>query len=87
MNISAQKMSLEMGQNKGYIAQIERKHNLPFMEGFIYICDYLKISPKEFFDDDIELPAIYSELCNNIKELDEDQLININNLVKGLLKK
>lgn len=84
---SARSMSRAIGQSNGYIAQIERKHNLPSMTVFFYICDYLKISPREFFDGEVELPAIFCELNNNLKELDEEQLINVNNIVKGLLKK
>lgn len=85
--VSAREMSLSIGQSKGYVAQIERKHNLPSMTVFFFICDYLNITPKEFFDVEVEFPAIYLELMNNLKTLDEDYLININNIVKGLLKK
>ncbi len=85
--VSAREMSLSMGQSKGYIAQIERKHNLPSMTVFFYICDYLNITPREFFDSEVEFPIVYLELINNLKDLGEEQLINVNNIVKGLLKK
>jgi len=85
-DVSAREMSLAIGQSEGYIAQIERKHNLPSMTVFFYICEYLHIKPNEFFDEDVEFPATYSELLNNLKDLDDEQMKNINSIVKGLKK-
>ena len=85
--VSARSMSLDMGLSKNYIAQVENKRNLPSMLIFSYICEYFKITPKDFFDDGIEFPAIYNELLNNLKGLNEEQIININNIVKNILRK
>ena len=43
-------MSLSLGQNVNYINYIENGRNFPSMQGFFLICDYLKISPAEFFE-------------------------------------
>lgn len=51
---SARDMSLSLGQNAGYINNIESGNNLPSMTVFFYICEYLEITPKEFFDYDNE---------------------------------
>ena len=48
--VSARDMSLSLGQNAGYINNIENGHNLPSMTVFFYICEYLGITPKEFTD-------------------------------------
>lgn len=48
--VSARDMSLSIGQNPGYINNIETGKTLPSMSNFFYICDYLNITPKEFFD-------------------------------------
>ena len=48
--VSAREMSLSMGQSPGYINNIENGVNLPSMTAFFDICDYLRITPKEFFD-------------------------------------
>lgn len=85
-DVSAQEMSHAIGQSKGYIAQIERKHNLPSMAGFFKICEYLNITPKDFFDEVIEYPAMFLELLDNLKGLNEEQLTSINNIAKGLKK-
>ena len=48
-NISAREMSVSLGQNINYINQIENKKNFPTMQSFFYICQYLNITPEEFF--------------------------------------
>ena len=49
-NISARELSLALGQSTGYINTIENGKSLPSMSMFLYICDYFKITPKDFFD-------------------------------------
>lgn len=46
--VSARDMSLSLGQNSGYINNIESGKALPSMASFFYICEYLEISPKDF---------------------------------------
>ena len=48
--VSARDMSLSIGQNTGYINSIESGKNFPTMKNFFYICEYLHITPKEFFE-------------------------------------
>lgn len=47
--VSARDMSLSMGQNPGYINNIESGKSMPSLTGIFYICDYLHITPQEFF--------------------------------------
>lgn len=47
-NISEYKMSLDLGHSKSYIQSISSGKALPSMSEFLYICDYLEITPKEF---------------------------------------
>ena len=48
--ISAREMSLSLGQGAGYINNIENGKNHPSMSMFFEICEYLDVSPKEYFD-------------------------------------
>lgn len=48
--VSARDMSLSLGQSESYINKIENKRAMPSMTGFFYICEYLGISPNEFFN-------------------------------------
>lgn len=54
--VSARHMSLSIGQNTGYINNIENGKALPSMTNFVYICEYLDISPMVFFNFDSSRP-------------------------------
>ena len=79
--VSARDMSLSIGQNAGYINNIETGKALPSMSGFFYICEYLNASPQEFFDDASEQPEDLRKLVNNLKQLDMQQLRCISTIV------
>lgn len=83
--VSARDMSLSIGQNAGYINNIETGKALPSMSGFFYICEFLNISPEEFFDGDSEQPKELRSLIDNLKQLDEHQFKNISGIVEGLV--
>lgn len=85
--VSARDMSLSIGQNPGYINNIETGKSMPSLAGIFYICDYLGITPAEFFDVGSENPARLNELIGYLKLLDDEQLANVTALVKSLSKK
>ncbi len=84
--VSARDMSLSIGQSAGYINNIENGVNLPSMTVFFYICEYLNITPKEFFDEESTNPTKSKELLNATKGLNTKQLDNLIELAKGLQK-
>lgn len=84
--VSARDMSLSLGQNAGYINNIESGKALPSMSSFFYICDYLGISPQDFFDTDTAYPDALSDMIEDLKRLDRQQLENIAFIVKGLIR-
>ena len=84
--VSARDMSLSIGQNPGYINNIETGKALPSMSAFFFICDFLGITPKEFFDTDSKDPEELRTFAENLKKLDPNQLQNISSIVKGLIK-
>ena len=86
-NVSAREMSLAIGQNAGYINNIESGKTLPSLPGIIYICDYLGITVSEFFDTNISNPAKLNAIIADLKKLDDKQLDTIANLLKDLIKK
>ncbi len=85
-NVSARDMSLSIGQNAGYINNIESGKALPSMSGFFYICEYLNISPKDFFDTDMESPEQLQELLHHLKKLNNRQICNLTEIVKDIKK-
>lgn len=84
--LSARDMSLSMGQNAGYINDIESGKSLPSMSGFFYICDFLNISPKDFFDTENNNPEKLNALISDLKKLEDEKLDSIASIVKGLIK-
>ena len=85
-SVSARDMSLSLGQSPGYINNIENGVNLPSMTMFFYICEYLKITPKEFFDTSSSNPSKLNQLIDLSKDLTNDKLDLVMNLVKELKK-
>lgn len=84
--VSARDMSLSLGQNAGYINNIESGKALPSMSNFFYICEYLSITPSAFFDLGSYNPEQFQQLVQKMKKLDEKQLESIETLVDGIIK-
>ena len=85
--VSARDMSLSIGQNVGYINNIENEKTTPSMNGLIYICEYFGITPSEFFDFDNQNPEKLHDLISDLKKLDDNQLQSVQSIVKEFLKK
>jgi len=79
--VSARDMSLSLGQADNYINSIENRKMLPSMAAFFYICEYLCVSPREFFEEDNPYPTHLSELIIDLKKLDENALKHMSWLV------
>ena len=80
-------MSLAIGQNQGYINHIETGQGTPSLSGIFYICEYLGITPSEFFDMGSDNPAKLNKINEYLKKLDDEQLEIVENLVKNLANK
>ena len=72
--VSEYKMSFDLGHSKGYIQSISSGRALPSMPEFLYICDYFGITPKEFFDTEVDEPVILQELFSVVKDFSSDDL-------------
>lgn len=76
--VSAREMSISLGHGAGYINSIENGSSMPSLIMLFEICDYLKVSPKEFFDFtepetgrlfELKLTEVYKSLGNDEKEI------------------
>ena len=74
------------GQSANYINGIENGDSYPSMATFFYICDYLGVTPQQFFDLDAVNPTKAQELFEIAKSLPSDQLDHLIALAKGLAK-
>lgn len=83
-NVSARDMSLSLGQAANYINSIENRKALPSMQSFFYICEYLGVTPQEFFDEGNACPVRLRELMDEAKRLDESALVHLLALMQEL---
>lgn len=83
-NVSARDMSLSLGQANNYINSIENRKALPSMQSFFYICEYLGVTPQEFFDERNACPVRLRELMDEAKRLDDNALGHLLALMREL---
>ena len=82
--VSARDMSLSIGQCENYINKIENRKSLPSMHAFFFICEYLGVTPAQFFDKDNQNPALLNDALSEIRKLDEASLAHIMGLAKEI---
>ncbi len=75
--VTEYKMSLDLGRSKNYIRDITSERSLPSMSEFFYICEYLGVTPKEFFDEEIDNPALVSKVIQGISKLNDTDINNL----------
>lgn len=85
--VSARDMSLSLGQSESYINKIENKRTLPSFTGFIYICEYLGVTPQEFFNENSIAPGKTNELIKELEKLTPMQTEHIIQIVKDICEK
>lgn len=73
-DVSEYQMSLDLGHSKSYIQGISSGRALPSMSEFLVICDYLDITPKDFFDTDIDNPVLLHEITEKLRSFTDDDL-------------
>ena len=82
--VSARDMSLSIGQSENYINKIENRKSLPSMHAFFFICEYLGVTPAQFFDKDNQNPALLNDALSEIRKLEEASLAHIMGLAKEI---
>lgn len=84
--VSEYQMSLDLGQNRGYINSITSGKSMPSMKIFFAICEYFDITPMEFFNEEIVNPELVSKAVDGFKKLDDSDTVIIMNFMERLLK-
>lgn len=85
--ISEYKMSLDLGHSKSYVQSISAGRALPSLSEFLYICEYLGVTPKVFFDEETNAPQIVRELYNISLSLEKEDLEVLLSMAKRLKEK
>ena len=74
LGISEYKMSLDLGHSKSYIQSISSGKALPSLSEFLYICEYLGVTPKEFFETELVEPQLVHKLMEQARALSKTDL-------------
>ena len=73
--VSEYQMSLELGHSRSYIQGIASGRSLPSIREFLQICDYLGVTPQEFFQEEYATePIPVQKVREGLKELNEKDL-------------
>ena len=82
--VSEYRMSYDLGRSRSYVYNISSGKSLPPMAEFLQICDYFGITPKQFFDDASENPALLQTAVKELRKLDDDDLMLMIELIHRL---
>lgn len=85
--VSEYKMSLDLGHSRSYMHSISSGKALPSFSEFLYICEYLGVTPKEFFDAETNEPQMVCDLMKLAKKLPADDLAVLINMAERLIQK
>mgnify|MGYP003276011676 FL=1 len=82
--IAEHRMSLELGHSRSYMQSISSGRALPSLTEFLAICDYLNVSPKDFFDEKNPNPVLIEEIMEKLKNLSDSDLTIILTMINRL---
>ena len=85
--VSEYKMSYDLGHSRSYVYNISSGKSLPPMAEFLEICNYFGITPMQFFDETIENPALLQSAIDELKKIDDDDMMLIISNIRRLAKK
>lgn len=83
--VAEYKMSLDMGHSRNYIQNISSGKSKPSIEEFLYICEYLNVTPSDFFDVRNKEPILIQKALDGMRSLSDKELLALINLI-DLLK-
>lgn len=84
--VTARDMSISLGQSHNFIHNIESERNFPTMLNFCYICEFLRISPKDFFDYSKPHSARMAAVIEELEKLNDEQFNSIASVIEHMNK-
>lgn len=84
--VSEYQMGYDLGHSRSYMYNISSGKSLPPLPEFLEICDYLEVTPNQFFDSSIENPALLQTAIEELKKLNDDDLMLIIGNIRRLTK-
>lgn len=86
-NVSEYQMSLDMGHSKNYIQHISSGQSKPSIDEFLYICEYLGVTPRDFFDEGDTNPVLVQKALDGMRDLSDKDLLTLLSLIERLKEK
>lgn len=83
-NKSEREMSLDLGHSGSYINSIASGRTIPSLREFLYICEYLHITPNDFFQEDVALSPIKRKAISQVIQLDDDSVSLLSDLMSRM---
>jgi transcriptional regulator with XRE-family HTH domain len=81
LGVSEYKMSLDLGHSRSYIQSITSGRSLPSIAEFLYICEYLNVTPKDFFDTTTAEPILVQKALDGMRSLPDKDLLSLITLI------
>ena len=85
--VSEYQMSYDLGHSRGYVYNISSGKSLPSMSEFFSICDYFGVTPSEFFDVEQDNPVLISKAVEELKSLNQSDMLLTLTLLNRLNQK
>lgn len=85
--VSEYQMSLDMGHSRSYIQSIVSGKSLPSMAEFLYMCEYLGVTPSAFFDEQINNPALLQKAIDEMRSLSDKDILSLLSLIERFKEK
>lgn len=82
--VAEYRMSLELGHSRNYIQNIANGKSKPSIEEFLYICDYLGVTPSEFFNDQNKCPILIQKAVDGMSTLSDKDILLIISMIDRL---
>jgi len=83
-DVSEHKMSLDLGKSGSYIRSISSAAALPSMREMFHICEYLGVTPAEFFAPMDEDDSPRARVASAVRELDDTDVEKLATFVSWL---
>lgn len=86
-NKSEREMSLDLGHSVSYINSITSGRTSPSLKEFLYICEYLHVTPEMFFQSSADLSHIKRKAIAQLTQLDDHTVSLLSELMLQLKTK
>ena len=85
--VSEYQMSLDLGHSRSYMQNIASGRSKPSIEEFLYMCEYLNVSPRDFFDESEVEPILVQKALDGMRTLSDRDLIFLLSMIDRLNEK